>query len=466
MGDDSSEKPPDRISKPLMAAVASYACQFQLGAILGQSSNMLPQLQAADSPIQIDYDSATWIASMDVLGTPISCLLCGPLTDKMGRKATIRLFLLLSAVGHAIVGVASDVTEILIGRFCLGIAAGFAFPSIVYISEISSVEHRTPLLAINTISSSFGLLYVFIVGAFISWDIISLMTSLISVISLVYAFFIPESPAWLFQNHRLNDAIDSIKWLKGDDCDMTQELKQLKDACTEEPKGTGTIFRHFTGVTVVKPFFILLVFAFLQNGTGFYILLHYSINFISEFKIDFDPRYISIGLAVVRLSVCIMASYFLSRVNRKTAGMVSGTGMVVVLGGTLVAMYFMMGDATMSTGYSVIVTVGLLAFIFVCGLGAHPLPWIMIYELYPLHVRGTMCGVSNAINYVFIFIFIKMYYVLILNLQIHGTVILFAAFSAAFAAYSFLILPETQGKSLVEIEQGFLPKKQRQNGSA
>lgn len=50
-----------------MAAVASYACQFQLGAILGQSSNMLPQLQAADSPIQIDYDSATWIGKMQAL---------------------------------------------------------------------------------------------------------------------------------------------------------------------------------------------------------------------------------------------------------------------------------------------------------------------------------------------------------------------------------------------------------------
>nr|XP_018909895.1 PREDICTED: facilitated trehalose transporter Tret1-like [Bemisia tabaci] len=445
--------------KPFLAALASFMCQFQLGAILGQSSTMLPQLQAEDSPIRITKEYASWIASAGVIGTPIASVLAGPLTDKMGRKSVIRMHFLLSAIGHTIVGVSSDGTEILIGRVILSCATGFGVPSLVYIPEICNPRHRSPLLFTATVSSSLGLVYVYTLGGILSWDITSMLTSSLAIIGLVYTFIVPESPAWLFRSHRLNEAIDSIKWLKGQNVNMELELRSLKDACHEQPKERVSLLKQFASPTVIKPFLVLTIISFLQNASGFYILLYYSIDFFLEFKSSYDPRFVSVGLAVTRLVSCTVASVIINRFCRKTMGTFSGLSMGVILLGILGYLHEFGDDAEVLSRYSWVPAAGLTLYVFACSLGVHPLPWLMIFELYPLEVRGRMCGISNGMCYVFTFVFTKLYYTFIANFKIQGTILLFMVASVLFGLFSAFVLPETQGKTLVEIEDRFRPKK-------
>ncbi|CAH0392365.1 unnamed protein product [Bemisia tabaci] len=453
---DDIDRPPASIFKPVLATLASTACQFFLGAMLGQSSTMLPQLKAEGSSIRITDEQATWIASMGVIGTPMSSILCGPLTDKLGRKRIILVFLFLSAVGHALLGYSSNLTEILIGRFLLGTAAGFGFPSLVYISEISTPKHRSLLLSSATISASLGLTYVYSVGGSMPWDRASLITASLSLLALVYACSIPESPAWLFQHQRRQETIESLKWLKGQHCNIEVELKLLEASCNHQKK-RALALSQLTKPTVFKPFLVLSCLAFMQNGTGFYILLYYSVDFLREFKTTMDPQKVSIALALTRLISCTVASLFIKRLRRRTVGIFSGLAMAGILG----VIYLSLTEFREAVGSGPVPVLSLLAYIFACSLGVHPLPWLMIFELYPLSVRGLMCGLSNSVCYLFTFLFLKLYYVMITNLQIHGTILLFLCSSAAFGLFSAFLLPETQGKTLLEIEQGFMSKKDR-----
>lgn len=101
-------------------------------------------------------------------------------------------------------------------------------------------------------------------------------------------------------------------------------------------------------------------------------------------------------------------------------------------------------------------------------LGFHTLPWAMLGELYPARVRGFAGGVTTCLAYLFSFAVLKMYPALVealKNLRSDGiettrnVFIFFAVTSVVGTAFVAIFLPETRGKTLLEIEAEFNKKK-------
>lgn len=83
------------------------------------------------------------------------------------------------------------------------------------------------------------------------------------------------------------------------------------------------------------------------------------------------------------------------------------------------------------------------------------IPWSWLSELFPFRTRGISSGFSAAMCYVFLFAASKTYLDMEHSLQIYGSFLIFTAINVLGFFFVYWRVPDTEGKTLVEIEAYF-----------
>lgn len=94
---------------------------------------------------------------------------------------------------------------------------------------------------------------------------------------------------------------------------------------------------------------------------------------------------------------------------------------------------------------------GLFLFIIVFGATWLPLPWLYPAEVNPIKTRGKANAISTCTNWLFNFVVVMVTPIMISNIG-WATYLVFAIINACFLPVIFLFYPETQGRSLEEID--------------
>ena len=84
-----------------------------------------------------------------------------------------------------------------------------------------------------------------------------------------------------------------------------------------------------------------------------------------------------------------------------------------------------------------------------------PDPWVLIGEIFPLSVRGIGSSFGSAANWLSNFIVSQFFLVLLdaFGNNVGGPFAIFGVFSALSIPFVMRLVPETNGKSLEEIEE-------------
>lgn len=326
----------------------------------------------------------------------------------------------------------------------------------VYVAEISQPQHRGFLSAFGPIFVSLGVLLVYSFGYLLRWQITSAACAGFAVLSGAVITFIPESPTWLMSKGEEKKARRAIVWFRGDNEQADDEMTSLSDAISCQPSSTNINYcKQFFEPSVWKPFLILLGFFIFQEGSGLYIILYYAVNFFQESGSTWDKYVLSIIVAFVRLIMSIIGTICIKNFNRRTMAIVSGFGMAVSMGvaGCYEYLYANVDVAERPAPW--LPQLCIVANVCASMLGMLQLPWVMIGELFPTSVRGIMGGVVSSLAYVFIFTVVKVYPAFISAFDLYIMMWIFAAVSLGVIAYVLAFLPETQGKTLLQIEMQF-----------
>lgn len=59
-----------------------------------------------------------------------------------------------------------------------------------------------------------GTLITYVVGSFLPWHFLSYFCAAFPVLLLISVLVLPESPAWLITNNRIEEARASLQWLR------------------------------------------------------------------------------------------------------------------------------------------------------------------------------------------------------------------------------------------------------------
>ncbi|XP_041979373.1 facilitated trehalose transporter Tret1-like isoform X2 [Aricia agestis] len=417
---------------------------------IGFSAVALPQLREENSTLRIDDDMGSWIASIHSAATPLGSMLSGPVMEAIGRKRTLQASTLPLVLGWIIIGTATHHILILLGRVVCGFAVGIlAAPSQVYLGEISEPRLRGLLIGTPFVAYSLGVLYVYALGGAMSWRSVAHLSIVLPCLAFAALCFSPESPTWLARRGRFHDAMAAMARLRGDPDTAQRELHELISA-REKEKARGEERVRFLATVlrppVLKPLLLINAFNMLQILSGSYVVIFYAVDIVDEAGGSMQPHLAANASAIVRLAVTVLACILLLKVTRRALVLVSGLGTAACTLGLAYLLYWGKGTGIMPP----LLILGYVAF---NTLGFFLLPGLMIGELLPTKVRGLCGGYIFCLFNAVLFGFTKLFPVMKTEMGMSGVFGVFGASAALATVILFLLLPETKGKSLIQIEQ-------------
>lgn len=220
-----------------------------------------------------------------------------------------------------------------------------------------------------------------------------------------------------------------------------------------------TIFKKIQKPDVYKPLVIMIAFFAFQQFAGIFVVIVYGVKFAQSAGVSIDPFLCVVFIGVIRVIACLIVGYIMDKWGRRLPSMYSALLMTFSMYG--LAIYKMYPMETLNWLPLFLI----LAYIFTSTLGLLTIPFSMIAEIYPQKIRGFASGITICAAYTMCFIIIKLYPLMVEHLGSIFTFIFFGSMSLVSIAYVYWFLPETNGKTLQEIEELFIKKNDKLNGN-
>lgn len=459
-----SKKDRGKPLRQIIAAIIANLGTINTGLVFGFSAVVIPQLEADDSVIKIDESQASWIASLSSAGTPIGSILSGYVMDNFGRKKTLIMTEIPLIIGWILIASASNVGMIYAGRVLVGFGSGMVgAPSRVYTSEVTQPHLRGSLSALASVCVSLGVLIQYTLGSFLTWQILSVISTSIPVMAFIFMFFMPETPNYLVAQNKSEEATKSLAKLRGSTYNLEREIQQLEDfnlkTNNNKKSSPKEILAALLSPSTLKPFGILFLYFMMYQFSGVNAITFYAVEIFQDSGTTMNKYMCTILLGVVRLICTIIACIILRKCGRRPLTFISGIGCGISMLGLGIYMYMKYvwdhSDPPVAPVATWIPVLCVFTFTITCTLGFLVVPWVMIGEIYPQKVRGLVGGLTTCSAHMFVFIVVKTYPFLSHALYKHGAFMLYGCISLLGTIFFYFCLPETKGRTLQEIEDYF-----------
>ncbi len=434
----------------VFGALGGLLFGFDTGIISGAS----PLIEAN---FNLNVEQTGFIVSSVLIGSSIGALSIGSLSDKYGRKKLLLLASILFIIGSAAAMFAQGFISMIIARIILGFAVGSASAlTPAYLAELADAPHRGSLGTMFQLMITLGILLAYASNlGFLHHNLLGLRdwrwmlgSALIpSVILFVGSIVLPESPRYLVEKGKIDEARDVLHGLRaGTGEDPDKELSDIQEIANQPKGGLKEL------VTFARPAVIVAVcLMFLQQLVGINSIIYFLPQvFIKGFGFaESDAIWISVGIGVVNFLCTLLAYKIMDKFNRKTILLFGSIVMTIAIG-TLSVLNF-----TLSVKQAAVPTMILIAvYIFGFAVSWGPICWLMIGEIFPLNVRGVGTSIGSAANWIGNFIVSQFFLVLLaaFNNNVGGPFAVFAFFAFISIFFVIYMVPETRGKTLEEIE--------------
>ena len=453
----------------IAACIISASFHISVGLSMAYSAILIPHLEAADAEVHATLEETSWIASVVVVCAPLGALMGGFLMESFGRLKTLQLGAIPCVAGWILIALSTNIPMLLVGRVLTGLATALATsPAIVYITEVARPELRGSMISFGPTLASFGMVLCYVKGAYLHWRLVAWLNIIYAVVPIVLVqLFIPESPVWLVSKGRTEEAKKSVQWLNkcdakdgkvsAADAQFTTIMKENEIKLSEQRKSkhgsAAAKLRGFLKPTGWKPMLILFLFFFFQQFSGIYITLFYAVTWFQEVGSGVNEYTASILVGVTRFFCSMVNTWLLRRYKRRPLCMISSLGMAVCM--SVSGYYTLLIKEGDRSGYWVPVFC-LLLYVCTSMVGMLTIPWTMTAELFPTEIRGIAHSISYSIANLLLFAALQSYR----SLQnfLGGSYAVqwfFAGVSLGAVVFVWLLLPETHGKKLSEIEEYF-----------
>ncbi len=412
-----------------------------------------------------------WGTSSALVGCMVGAILCIILSDKLGRKRLLIFsgFLFsLSALGTALTETFWWFnTYRIVGGIAMGIALNL---SPLYIAEISPPDKRGMFVTINQLLVMVGVL----LAQLCNWQISLLDTSLpenasFEVIAASWSgqmgwrwmfgaeivpallffllmFLVPESARWLVKNNQEQNARKVLEKIGGKNY---SEVSIAEIQTTLQEGDFGKVhFQDLLRKPLPKLIGIGIFLAFLQQWSGINVVIYYAADIFQAAGYNLKQMMLNIVVigGVMVLSVFITL-FTVDRFGRKKLLLI-GTGAMAILYG-LIGYFFSVDQG----GWVIVLLV--LTNVMFYSFTLAPLLWVVLSEIFPTRIRGAAISIGALAHWVGNFTLTYFFPAIKENLGWANNFWLYGVICAFGFVVVYLILPETKGKSLEQLEKDF-----------
>lgn len=228
-------------------------------------------------------------------------------------------------IGWLLVGVASNTSMIIVGRLITGVCCGIFTSSLpTFLNEISPLSLRGMLGTGFQISCNVGVLIPSILGMFVEWEMLALLSTIPSIAMPIILYFSPESPVYMFNKYGASkETLKTLQQLRSADSDCSEELNLMAQA-PQERQPIILSWKQIKKPVVYKPLiytWTLLILVHLMGLNA--IIFNEKIIFImSGIKLDADVCCIILNSLAVLAT--LVSAALAGKVGRKTILLISG----------------------------------------------------------------------------------------------------------------------------------------------
>lgn len=446
----------------IVAAVGGILFGYDTAVISGTTEIVKNQFQLNDF-------TEGWYVGCALIGSIFGVLVAGSLSDYLGRKLTMLISAALFSISAIGCAVCLDFNALVAFRIIGGVGIGIvSIVSPIYISEVSPAKIRGTLVSLYQLAVTVGFLLAYLMNwvidsgidpAFVAnasevslWDKMfqteawrgMLGTETIpALLFFTIIFFIPESPKWLIVKNKMDKARLVLNKIYKSEEDIREEIQLTLSSLQGNDKGSWK--------DLLKPGILVAVLAgsaiaILGQFMGVNAVLYYGPKIFSQAGFD-NPMFSTVLVGVVNMVTTILAVFIIDKVGRKKLIYWGVSGMIICL--VAIGLYFAAGPA-LGLGNGFMLTF-FLAYVFCCAISISAVVFVLLSEMYPNSVRGRAMSIAGFALWIGTYIIGQLTPVL-LGWSQAGTFFIFAIMCIPYMLIMWKVIPDTNGKTLEEIE--------------
>lgn len=218
---------------------------------------------------ELDVTNYGMMIAMYDLGNLISPIPCGFLLGLLGRKLTICIIGPLNMIAWTAILVWPSRLDVLYAaRLFAGLAKGMTLCSIpIYVGEIAEVKLRGTVLSMFPISLALGMIGIQSIGQVLDYQQLNMVGLSFSTVFTVLFLFMPESPYYLMQKNRRDQAEKSLRRIRAKG-DVTDELEMIEKTVAKQMQSKATYGELFMNKSNRKAFVITAGACVFQRLSG------------------------------------------------------------------------------------------------------------------------------------------------------------------------------------------------------
>ncbi|KAF2247059.1 general substrate transporter [Trematosphaeria pertusa] len=449
--------------KTLIFAVTAAACQAFL--LLGFDQGVMAGIIGADNRFGRDFNSPDAdmqgnITALYDIGCVVGSIACYFIGEHFGRRTMLMAGGSIMIVGAVILASSDTVAQLIVGRIVTGIGNGMnSSTAPVYLTECAPPSYRGALLTLQGTVTILGVVIAYWMDygtsfseSSFQWRFPLAFQALFAILLVLQIIGLPETPRWLVQHDRYEEARAVTAALEDKDLDhpdVNSMILNIRIGLEEEQKGGPFRFRElFTwGQTQnLRRLLIVISIQLGQQWTGSNMINYYApVIFQNSMHLSRDLSLILGGAAQCTYLVgSAIPVLLMDRFGRRSLLMACTAGLCFCF----VMVTILLSLGTEGPAY------GATAFIFlfqlIYGIGWLPVPWFYPSEISTTRTRTKMQAIASGWNWMFVFTVVKITPISFDNIG-WRTFIIFAVLNAAFIPMVYCFYPETKGITLEDI---------------
>ncbi len=390
-----------------------------------------------------------------ILGCIPGAMCAGFLSDRFGRKRLLFVCALLYAVSGLLSAIPRTFEQFLAARFISGLGIGASsLICPIYIAEISPEKWRGRFGSLFQLGIVLGIFLTLFVNKLIQgmgddvwntasgWRWMLGMEVLPAVVFIGLLFTVPESPRWLTQKGRESEARGILEKVGGA-AYAERELSAIRAAMSEEEGRFSELFSR----SYFRPMLVAALLMAFSQFCGINAIIYYSTKIFESAGAVKNAAFTSSAwVGLTNLLFTFVAIGFVDKAGRKPLLLI-GTAVQVIALGAIGWMFH-----TQQTGLALLICV--LAFISAFSMAMGPISWILCSEIFPNKVRGRAMSVATFTIWTSCYIVAQTFPMLNDSPTIGPakTFWIYGAVSLLSFVFVLLMIPETKGRTLEEIE--------------
>lgn len=469
------------------------------GLVYGYNQGMFGQILSMNSfGRTINYESIAnpttrgLLTSILELGAWVGAMANGYLADKLGRKISVDIAVVIFCVGVIVQACAKGKDYILGGRFVTGIGVG-ALSMLVplYNAELAPPEIRGGMVVLQQLSITFGIMVSYWIGygtnyiggtgdgqSDAAWLIPICIQILPAVVLAVGILFMPQSPRWLMNQGRQDECLETIARLRN--LPTTSETVSLEfleikaqhlfdeetkaelyPDCLDGSKSSNfkLFFKSyatlFKGANLKRTIVAILIMMF-QQWSGINGILYYAPFIFRDLGLSGNTTSLLASgvVGIVMFLATIPAVIIIDKLGRRPLLIAGAIGMAIshfIVAG-IIGSYSDNIDQHKAAAWVAVVFIWIFVVHFGYSWGGGA--WVLISEVFPLGLRAKGVAIGASSNWLNNFA-VAMSTPDMISAMDYGAYIFFGILSVLGAVYVFFLVPETKGRSLEEMDEVF-----------